>query len=237
MCKQVIGVCLIAILVSLVACQGMTPEPEATPTVRPSFTPLLATPSATAAAASPTVHRSPTAKPTRTVSPAPSLPPPVAAFLRGATPVPAIASPGPTEIELQRQFNEPPYVFLEPDPYFQPEPFDLTPASIPPGFVVESVADNADKTLRAVSGVDTTPDLGLYQLYIVRLSTGEVYQALWETYADYRPIDGITWLGDDTLVFSQWFNPHDGGAWAFDVSLQQIILKEHLVSPEMTPVP
>jgi hypothetical protein len=223
---------LIAVLLGLIACRSSDPQPQSAPPAAPA----TAAPIRNETDGAPAPDRSPaTTTPVPTYAPTAALPRPVIDFLRSATPVPALTSPERVTVELLRLFNEPPYSFLTLDPEHDAESFHLTAASIPPGFRIDSMADNATHTLRAVAGFDASTDQESWQLYVVTLLDGKARRVRWDTYAGDRPIQQLRWLGEDILVFSQWLSPRGGRSWAFDFTTQEIAQAGTLASPDLPP--
>lgn len=169
------------------------------------------------------------------IDPAAKLPGPVADFLRTATPVPALPAPEAVRLEMLRLFNTPPFGFLTLESDYDDAPFDLSPTSIPADFSVDSIADNADHTLRAVNGFARSSDWESYQLYVITLANGTVRRVEWETYVTDRPIQEVRWLGKDILVFSQWVSPRGGSSWALDMKTQKVAAMGIGTSPELAP--
>lgn len=234
-----LALCLL--LVGSVACRTNPLQPRKTPLTDP----VAATPAANVSVATPTrVQAPPSPAPigartpelpgtaTPLGAPLVDLPHVVADFLAAATPAPAIAAYDRATLELLRLFYMPPGVVLQLEPESDWTPFDLKAASIPIGYRVDAVADNAARTRRAVTGHDEAADT--WQIYLLD-STGQIEQVIWEAYADYRPINSPRWLGDDVLVFAQWMNPHAGAAWAFDIAARKIIAVGFLSSPDVFP--
>lgn len=239
--QAVAALFLMLVLTGLAACAGLpsvltpTAVPSLPPPARPSAvsTPTLTPPELPP---TPTTPVEPSAQPPRlTPTRAAQLPGPVADFLRTATPVPALPAPADVRLEMLRLFNVPPYAFLTLQSDHDAAPFDLSPASIPADFAVDSVADNADHTLRAVNGFARSSDWESYQLYVLTLGDGTVRRVEWETYVTDRPIQEVRWLGEDILVFSQWVSPRGGSSWALDMKTQKVAAMGIGTSPELAP--
>ncbi len=228
-------VVMTALLLTLAACQPGQPQLTATPSARPATATAIVAPIAIVSTVTPTPERSSTATNAPTPSPTPGMPGSVANFLRTATPVPALSAPADVRLEMLRLFNTPPFGFLTLESDYDGAPFDLSPASIPADFSVDSVADNADHTLRAVNGFAQSSDWESYQLYVLTLGDGAVRRVEWETYVTDRPIQEVRWLGEDILVFSQWVSPRGGSSWALDMKTQKVAAMGIGTSPELAP--
>lgn len=73
-------------------------------------------------------------------------------------------------------------------------------------FWIDEIADNASYTMRAFSACETKNDC-FPKLYIEDDDTGQFSLVDWNMRQPNRPIDGLIWMGDDFLCFSQNYNP------------------------------
>ena len=99
----------------------------------------------------------------------------------------------------------------------QPPKLEFLDVDIQPDsnvYWISEIADNVDKSRQAF--VACEPELCQDKIYVKDFESNNVFEINWEWRMPWRPIQWITWVNDDILVFFQSSNPWFGQIIAVD---------------------
>lgn len=93
----------------------------------------------------------------------------------------------------------------------------------PQKYWVSEVADNVDGTRTAF--VACSPEFCQEKIYVQDNSTKKVFEVDWDARMPWRPIQWITWVNNDTLVFLQSANPDHAMVLAVDFEKREVLFQ------------